>query len=81
VLFGRLPDQEVVEALPFAGDEPAVFVIRRLAHLIEDVPGDALSDLVADRLVRSEELVPHAGLELDDEDHPSLGLAVGVVHG
>src|SRR5215208_7263863 len=61
MLFGRLPGHEVLDRLPLAGDQPPVRVLRRAAYLVDDVPLDALGDVVAQAFVRLQELLAHAG--------------------
>src|SRR5437899_894461 len=71
-----LPADEVIERLPLAGDQPLLGVGLRLADLVEDVPRHALGDLVADVLVRGEEIVGAIGRDADEEHDPRVSNVV-----
>ena len=64
-----LPRLEVGQGLPLAGDEPLLGIRRGLAHLIDQVTGYPLGDLVADLLVGGQEVVGALGRYPDQEHH------------
>jgi hypothetical protein len=77
VLLAVHPGEEGRGALPLAGDQPLGGVLDRLAQLVADVPGDG-RDLVAELLVRLQELLLGAVVDVDQQDDPEPG---AVEHG